>query len=274
MVLDVPGKSVNTCTPQVLEELSAVLPPLAASRVKAVIIASAKPRSFNVGADLFAIRDMGSEEGKRYLALGQGVFQRLASLPVPTVAAINGHCLGGGMELALACTYRVAADDPAISLGLPEVTLGLIPAWAGTTRLPGMIGLEKALPILLGRTVPPAEAKAIGMIDELVPRDALLDAARRLVTSGRPPRRSTEEPAAARERLLEAARRDIQGRAPGHNAAPLRLLDVLRTGYERGFAAGLEAELEAILALRQTEATRDLMRLFFERQAAKRQPPA
>src|SRR5438874_6443924 len=138
VVLDVPGKPVNVCTPQLLAELSAVVDSLAASKPVAVIVASAKARSFNAGADLFTIRDMDPEQSKAYLAAGQALFERIRALPMPTVAAINGDCLGGGMELALACTYRVAADDGSITLGLPEVKLGLIPAWGGATRLPRM----------------------------------------------------------------------------------------------------------------------------------------
>src|SRR2546426_213355 len=111
IVLDVPGKPVNTCTPQLLAELSAVVDPRGKSKPAGLIIASAKPRSFNAGADLFMIRDMDAGRLDSYLAEGQALFERIACLPMPSVAAINGDCLGGGMELALACRYRVASDD-------------------------------------------------------------------------------------------------------------------------------------------------------------------
>ena len=275
--LDVPGKPVNTCTPQLLAELSAIVDSLSKSNAAGVIIASAKPRSFNAGADLFAIRDMDAGQLRSYLGDGQALFERIARLPIPTVAAINGDCLGGGFELALACTYRVAADDASISIGLPEVKLGLIPAWRGTTRLPRMIGLGKALPILLaGETMPPARAKESGLVDEVVGPEALRAAARRLVMSRRPSRRPGpgQRLCAAlpplRNRILEAARRRTVERTFGNYPAPLRLLDVVKAGYEQGEAAGLAAEREALLPLTQTPATQNLLRLFFLRQGAKR----
>src|SRR5688500_15656522 len=191
IVLDVPGKPVNACTPQLLSELSAVVDSLAKSPVKGVIIASAKARSFNAGADLFTIRDMDAEQVKNYITAGQALFERISKLPMPTVAAINGDALGGGMELALACTYRVAVDDGSVNVGLPEVKLGLIPAWGGATRLPRLIGLTKALPILLaGKTMPPRKAKKAGLIDEVVRPEALLAAAKRIVTSHRKQQRA------------------------------------------------------------------------------------
>jgi 3-hydroxyacyl-CoA dehydrogenase/enoyl-CoA hydratase/3-hydroxybutyryl-CoA epimerase len=281
ILLDVPGKPVNTCTPQVLDELSAVVESLAASKPAGVIIASAKARSFNAGADLYAIRDMDPERARSYLAAGQALFERIARLPMPTVAAINGDCLGGGMELALACTYRVAADDGSITAGLPEVKLGLIPAWRGATWLPRLIGLARALPILLeGKTMPPRTAKECGLIDEVVPPDALRDAAKQRVMS--PPKlrragirqRVSAGLSPVRCRVLERARRRVLGQTFGNYPAPLRLLDVVKTGYEHGFEAGLAAEREAILQLMQTTATRNLLRLFFLRQAAKRRAGA
>jgi 3-hydroxyacyl-CoA dehydrogenase/enoyl-CoA hydratase/3-hydroxybutyryl-CoA epimerase len=275
--LDVPGKPVNTCTPQLLSELSAVIDSLELSRPAGVIFASAKARSFNAGADLFAIRDMDRPTVTSYLALGQSLYERIARLPMPTVAAINGDCLGGGTELALACTYRVAANDGAISIGLPETKLGIIPAWGGTTRLPRMIGLTRALPILLaGKTLPPRKAQKAGLVDEVVRPEALLAAAKRLVMSHRDRRRPRvmERLAArltpARNRILAIARRQTEERTFGNYPAPLRLIDVLKAGYDDGFSAGLAAERAALLELTQTDACRNLLRLFFLRQGAKR----
>jgi 3-hydroxyacyl-CoA dehydrogenase/enoyl-CoA hydratase/3-hydroxybutyryl-CoA epimerase len=275
--LDVPGKPVNTCTPQLLGELSAVIDRLEKDKPAGVIIASAKARSFNAGADLFAIRDMEPAAVKRYLALGQSIFERLSRLAMPTVAAINGDCLGGGTEMALACTYRVAANEGGISIGLPETKLGIIPAWGGTTRLPRMIGLMTALPILLaGKTLPPRKAMKAGIVDEVVRPEALLTAAKRLVLGHRDrhePRlieRVVARMSPARNRIIEAARRQTSERTFGNYPAPLRLLDVLKAGYDRGHEAGLVAEREALLELTQTEANRNLLRLFFLRQGAKR----
>ena len=173
IVMDLPGKPVNTFAPRLLDELSDAVSAIERDKPAAVIITSAKLRSFSAGADLFEIRKMSREEVAEYLKRGQMLFDRIAKLPMPTIAAINGDCLGGGFELSLACRYRVAADDFSISIGLPEVKLGLIPAWGGTTRLPRMIGLRRALPILLaGKTMPPRKAQKAGLVDEVVRPEA------------------------------------------------------------------------------------------------------
>ena len=147
--MDAPGKSVNTCSQQFLVELAEALESIDRDQPTGLIFASAKPRSFNAGVDLFEVSRMTREQISALLGLGQQLFDQITRLAVPTVAAINGDCLGGGFELALACRYRVAADNASISIGLPEIKLGLIPGWGGTTRLPRMIGLRRALPILL-----------------------------------------------------------------------------------------------------------------------------
>ncbi len=275
--MDAPGKSVNTCSPQLFADLAQALDSIERDRPAGVIFASAKPRSFNAGADLFAIREMSREQVEKFVASGQLLFDRIARLSIPTVAAINGDCMGGGFELALACRYRVAAEDTSISIGLPEVKIGLIPGWGGTTRLPRLIGLRRALPILLaGKTMPPRKALRAGLVDETVRPEALLVAAKRVVLSGAEPRRpswvdrAAGRLAAVRNRILDAAHRQTMQLTYGNYPAPLRLLDVVKTGFERGFEAGLEAERRAILELSDTEAARNLMRLFFLRQGAKK----
>src|SRR5262249_38075224 len=145
VLMDLPGKPVNTCSPKLLDDLSAALDEIERTRPAGVIFASAKARSFNAGADLFEIRKMSREQVAEYIERGQKLFTRITKLPMPTVAAINGDCLGGGTELALACNYRVAADETTFNIGVPETKIGLLPAWGGTTRLPRIIGLTKAL---------------------------------------------------------------------------------------------------------------------------------
>src|SRR5688500_7404350 len=130
--MDVPGKPVNTVPPALLADLVDVVAAIERDPCAGVIFASAKPRSFSAGADLFEISRMTPEQIGEYLQLGQALFDRISRLPMPTVAAINGDCLGGGFELALACRYRVATDEGSISIGLPEVKIGLIPGWGGT----------------------------------------------------------------------------------------------------------------------------------------------
>ena len=275
--MDVPGKSVNTCSLQFFADLAETLDSIERDCPAGVIFASAKSRSFIAGVDLFEISTMTREQVTELIALGQQLFGRLAGVAVPTVAAINGDCLGGGFELALACRFRVAANDPSISIGLPEIKLGLIPGWGGTTRLPRAIGLRRALPILLaGKTMPPRKAQRARLVDEIVRPEALLAAAKRVVRSGAP----RQEPSwidgavarlgPARRGILAAARRKTMALTYGNYPAPLRLLDVVDVGYARGFAAGLEAERRAVAELSDTEAARNLIRLFFLRQGAKK----
>jgi len=275
--MDVPGKSVNTCSLQFFAELAEALDTIERKRPAGVIFASAKPRSFNAGVDLFEISTMTREQVTEFVALGQRLFDRLAGVVVPTVAAINGDCLGGGFELALACRYRVAVSDPSVSIGLPEIKLGLIPGWGGTTRLPRTIGLRRALPILLaGKTMPPRKAQRARLVDETVRPEALLAAAKRVVLSGRDRQGPSWIDGAAarfgptRHGILAAARRKTMDLTHGNYPAPLKLLDVVDAGYARGFGAGLEAERRAVVALSDTEAARNLMRLFFLRQGARK----
>ena len=277
IVMDSPGKPVNTFSPQLLAELSSAIDAVERDKPKAVIFASAKARSFSAGADLTEISKMTREQIADFLATGQSLFNRIAKLPMPTIAAINGDALGGGFELALACRYRVAVDEGSISIGLPEVKIGLIPAWGGTTRLPRTIGLRRALPILLaGKTMPPRKALKAHLIDEVVRREALLAAAKRIVLSGGEPQRAPSidrmisRLPAARSRILDAAARQTNEKTFGNYPAPTRLLEVVRTGYERGLTAGFDAERQGLIDVSQTDAGRNLLRLFFLRQGAKK----
>jgi 3-hydroxyacyl-CoA dehydrogenase/enoyl-CoA hydratase/3-hydroxybutyryl-CoA epimerase len=276
--IDVPAKGVNTISPRVLAELDVALNQVEHDRPQGLIVASAKNHSFIAGADLFEIGKMDRQQMLQFLADGQTLFSRIANLSIPTVAAINGDCLGGGLELALACSMRVAAADASISIGLPEVKLGILPGWGGTVRLPKLIGLTRALPLLLaGKTLPPNKALRAGIVDEVVRPEALLSAAKRLVMAATPIRRhSVLDRAAAsvplvRNKVLGRARKETLATTFGNYPAPMRLIEVVRTGCEKGEAAGLDAERAAIAELMDTDASRNLIRLFFLKQGAKRQ---
>src|SRR5436190_5560569 len=155
--------------------------------IKGVIVISAKKSIFIAGADLKTLlRQAQTGEMRGFIAEGQKVFNRLAALKVPSVAAIHGACAGGGYEITLACDYRVASDDPATKIGLPETTLGLVPAWGGATRLPRLIGAEKAAEVILkGKLHGAAEALKLGLVDDVVPKEQLLEAARRKLSAGK-----------------------------------------------------------------------------------------
>src|SRR3990172_7642137 len=168
VVFDRPGDKVNLLTPAILREIAQLLDHLRGrADVRGLVFESAKPGVFLAGMDveqIAAVEDAyRASEAARF---GQAVFQRIADLPVPTACAIAGTCLGGGTELALACTFRVAADDPRVRIGLPEVQLGIIPGFGGTQRLPRLGGLARALDLILtGRRLDAAPAARIGLVD-------------------------------------------------------------------------------------------------------------
>ncbi len=169
---DAPGSKVNLLTTAVMERLDALLTEVRANgSVKGLLFRSAKPGTFIAGADIDEIEgitDPGEGEGKA--RRGQQVFQRIADLAVPTVAAIDGACLGGGLELALACDFRVASDGPKVRIGLPEVKLGILPGFGGTQRLPALIGLSPALDLILsGAALDARRALELGVVDRVVP---------------------------------------------------------------------------------------------------------
>ena len=157
--------------------------------LEGVVILSAKKSIFIAGADLKTLLHQAQTgEMRAFIAEGQRIFNRLAALKIPTCAAIHGACAGGGYEITLACDWRIASDDPATRIGLPETTLGLIPAWGGCTRLPRLIGAEKAAEVILkGKLCSAAEAKQLGLVDEIVSRDQLLEAAKKKITNGKRP---------------------------------------------------------------------------------------
>jgi 3-hydroxyacyl-CoA dehydrogenase/enoyl-CoA hydratase/3-hydroxybutyryl-CoA epimerase len=221
--------------------------------LKGLIITSAKKSIFIAGADLQTLlRQAQTGELRAFIAEGQRVFNRLAALKIPTVAAIHGACAGGGYEITLACDYRVASDDPATRIGLPETTLGLIPAWGGATRLPRLIGPVAAAEVILqGKLHSADEALRLGLVDEVVPADQLMDAARRKLKAGK--RKPSPPPAVEREITAPA----------DHNPAPARALDVIKRGLTTSIDDSLAQELDAIVALGETESTRNLIRNFF-----------
>ena len=223
------------------------------SSIKGVIVTSAKKSIFIAGADLQTLlRQAQTGELRAFISEGQRVFNRLAALKVPTVAAIHGACAGGGYEVTLACDHRVASSDPSTRIGLPETTLGLVPAWGGATRLPRLVGAETAAEVILkGKLYPAEEALRLGLVDEVTAREQLMDAARKLIAQGK--RKRSQPPAATKE--LSAR--------PDHNAAPARALEIITKGLAGSVEQALQMELDAIVELGETETTQNLIRNFF-----------
>ncbi len=188
LTLDRAGSSVNALSRAVLDELSEIIERLSFEPPKGIVIRSGKAAGFIVGADIKEFESF-ERNGTVQDALenGQRIFQKLARLPCPTVAAIHGVCMGGGTELALACRYRVASRAPSTRIALPEVKLGIFPGWGGSARLPRLIGAPAALELMLtGRAASAENAKAIGLVDRLTSPELLLDAAREMIRHPRP----------------------------------------------------------------------------------------
>ena len=188
LTFDRPDSGANIFDAATLDELNEHLDAVEKdASLRGLIIASAKKSIFVAGADLKTLLQAAKTgEMREFIERGQQVFNRLADLKIPTVAAIHGASAGGGYEVALACDYRVASDAPATRIGLPETGLGLLPAWGGCTRLPRLIGAEKAAEVILkGKLYSAQEALKIGLVDEIAPPDQLLDRAREKLRAGK-----------------------------------------------------------------------------------------
>jgi 3-hydroxyacyl-CoA dehydrogenase/enoyl-CoA hydratase/3-hydroxybutyryl-CoA epimerase len=225
--------------------------------IKGVIVTSAKKSIFIAGADLKTLlRQAQTGEMRGFIADGQKVFNRLAALKVPSVAAIHGACAGGGYEITLACDYRIASDDPATKIGLPETTLGLVPAWGGATRLPRLAGAANAAEVILkGKLHGAAEALKLGLVDEVVPKERLIEAARKKLSGGK---REKEGGAPA-----TPASQALTPPKPGANAAPSRAFEIIQRAGNSSIDESLALEVDAISELGATEATQNLIRNFF-----------
>ncbi len=265
------GAAVNTLGRATLADFEGILERLEgdSSLVGAVILAR-EPGRFLAGADLGEARALDTpEQAGGLVARGQELLERWAALPVPTVAALGGAALGGGLEVALACTHRVAVDDPALRLGLPEVQLGLIPGLGGTYRLPRRVGLAAGVKMLLeGRRLNVAEALRAGLVDEVVSAQLLARAAVGRLRYGprddgpRAADRLLGHNALGRKIFFQKARQQALARTGGHYPAPERILDAVETGYVHGRRAALAAEARAFGELVVSPVGRRLMDLF------------
>jgi 3-hydroxyacyl-CoA dehydrogenase / enoyl-CoA hydratase / 3-hydroxybutyryl-CoA epimerase len=231
--------------------------------VRGLIIASAKKSIFVAGADLKTLLQAAKTgEMRGFIERGQQVFNRLADLGIPTVAAIHGASAGGGYEVALACDYRVASDDPATRIGLPETTLGLLPAWGGCTRLPRLISTERATEVILkGKLYSAQEALKIGLVDEVASRDQLVDRARKRLGEGKRPSSGASRPPLPDQGEARGVAGG-EGKMTG-NAAPARALEIIKKSLTTPIDESLRMELDAIVDLGKSEATQNLIRNFF-----------
>ncbi len=277
LVVDAPDAKVNVIGRALVEELEAMLDELEGrTDIAALVLLSGKPRNFIAGADLDAIEDVTEpREVAEAVRLVQGLYSRWQRLPFPTIAAIEGACLGGGTEWALASDHIVVANRPDLRIGLPEIRLGILPAWGGCTRLPAKIGLTAALDIILaGKSVNAYKAFKTGLADALMPPASFLHHVRdfaRQVMAGKPPGKPRER--GIKEALLEKnpmgrkivfdqARKQVLKTTGGNYPAPLRALEVVKVGVEDGAEAGLAAEARGISELAVSRESKSLVHVF------------
>jgi 3-hydroxyacyl-CoA dehydrogenase / enoyl-CoA hydratase / 3-hydroxybutyryl-CoA epimerase len=274
LVFDRKGSAANLLDSATLAELSERLDELVSEpHVTGLLIRSAKPDIFIAGADLKELSTAHGERLDHLIATGQALFNRIADLPFPTVAAIHGACAGGGYELALACDWRIASDSSATKIGLPETQIGILPAWGGTTRLPNLLGLQDALPVILaGKLHSAADAKRKGLVDETVPYENLKTHALTWLSKGK--RHHAHNPIVHNQAVAALirvqAQKELQKKTRGHYPAPEAALEVAVSTIGRNRAESQQAEREAIAHLAGLPQTAQLIRLCIIKESAKK----
>lgn len=264
-ILDKAGESANSLSAAVLAELGLILDAFERHAPKGLIFQSGKEAGFIAGADIQEFTQLDTaEKGRALVERGWSLFNRLAAVRYPTLAVVRGHCLGGGLELALACRYLLAVDEPGTKMGLPEVMLGIFPGWGGMLRLPQRVGPAAALDMMLtGKTIDARRAKRMGLADECVPPRVMVPAARQLLLSGQP-----RQTLPLLQRLLNGplkavvasgARKQVAKKArPQHYPAPYAIIDLWQKHNGNALAAP-----EVIDRIISSPTARNLVRVFY-----------
>lgn len=280
ITIDVPGEKMNTLKAEFVPQIMSVLAEARRDpQLAGLVLISGKRDNFIAGADISMIdRCATAEEAEALARQGQEVMANIAALPFPVVAAIHGACLGGGLELALACDARICSLDDKTRLGLPEVQLGLLPGSGGTQRLPRLIGVQQALPLILtGKQLRAKQALKLGIVDDAVPQAILLETAVARILQGKktlrtlPCRDRLMQGPIARHLLFALAKRQTDSKTHGNYPAVDRILQVVRIGLEQGSSAGHEAEARAFGQLAMTRESAALRSLFFASTAMKKE---
>lgn len=288
IVLDVPDNKLNMLSRSVMLELNNILDQIQNDpAISGLVITSGKTDNFIVGANINEIRQLQNEPAvKCYEAskLGKMVFDKIENLSYKTIAALNGMSLGGGTELALACKYRIASNDPKTKIGLPEVQLGFIPGWGGTVRLPRLVGIAKALELIVGAAELPARrAWRCGLVDEVVEPAKLLARAQEIVL-GSPPKRCqqpvmqeflrflTESNALGKEILKYATMKQVKAKTRGKYPAAIEAVKVIFKGYEQSLDHAFDNESQTFARLAVTPTAKNLVGIFFAQTESKKLP--
>ncbi|WP_410516214.1 fatty acid oxidation complex subunit alpha FadJ [Pantoea allii] len=280
ITIDVPDEKMNTLKAEFAAQIAAIIAQARKNpQLLGLVLISGKPDNFVAGADISMIdRCRNAHEAEALARQGQEVMAAIAALPFPVVAAIHGACLGGGLELALACNTRICSLDDKTRIGLPEVQLGLLPGSGGTQRLPRLIGVQKALPLILtGKNLRAKQAKKLGIVDDAVPQAILLDTAIAQVKKGKfrraplPLRDRLLQGPVARQALFALVRRETDRKTQGNYPAAQRIIEVVRIGLEQNSQAGYAAEARAFGELAMTPESAALRSLFFASTALKKE---
>ncbi|MBN1533687.1 MAG: enoyl-CoA hydratase/isomerase family protein [Spirochaetes bacterium] len=285
ITINCPDSKVNKVSSGLLKEISDVLDQIEKEEVTGVAIVSGKADNFVVGADIDELRSKTSDkEVERYIRSGHDILNRLASIRVPKVCAIHGNCLGGGLELTLVADWRIASDSTATVFGLPEVMIGLLPAAGGTHRLPRLVGLRTAMPLMLtGKNLRVKKAKRLGLVDEVVMPHGLKDVAikrARMLAKKREKRKRKrslvdfllESNPIGRGIVFSQARKMVMRQTRGLYPAPLEIIDSVEYGYKKGVLKGLDKDAERFVRLVGRPETKSLMSIFFGMTALKKNP--
>lgn len=281
VTIDAPGEKMNTLKAEFGAQVRAILKQVRENKaLRGLVFISAKPDNFIAGADINMIASAPDAQAAEDLARqGQQIMAEIHALPIPAIAAIHGACLGGGLELALACHGRICTDDNKTVLGLPEVQLGLLPGSGGTQRLPRLVGVSTALEMILtGKQLRPRQALKAGLVDEVVPHSILLQAAVALALKGRPASRRLP----VRERVLAGplgrtllfsmVGKKTEQKTKGNYPAAKRILEVIETGLSQGSSSGYAAEAKAFGELAMTRESQALRSIFFASTDLKKDP--
>ncbi len=277
-------RPVNALLRDTLNELSELIGRIRSdSAITGVVFKSGKSGNFIAGADVTEFQKIRSpDEARQFVLQGQHIFDDLASLKVPTVALISGACLGGGLEFALACRWRIADYSRKTQIGLPEVMLGIVPGWGGTLRLPKTVGFAEAVPLLLtGRALNGRQAARKGLVHDAVPTEGLDHVARTLLATGgrhlRPRKVGLvggliDRLGPLKKLVLWQATKQVHKTTHGHYPAPFEIIEVLREGISQSPEEHLSRVRDANVRLGQLPVTRELVRLFFLSEGAKKVP--
>lgn len=290
LIFDLPDEKVNKLSENVLNELEKAINVIDGNKaIRVVLISSAKKNIFIAGADINEIKDLHNpKQAKIKVAKGQEILNKLAKIKIPTIAIINGACLGGGLELALACQYRIGVINDKTQLGLPEVNLGIIPGFGGTQRLPLLVGLEESLNIILtGKSVNVDKAFKIGLVDEVVNQEFLEEELTKIVSeiiknplknkyilkrsSDSLKRFYYETILLNKYVIFYFAKKKLFEKTKGQYLAPFFALEVIRKTYKKTYGVkGFKIELEAFVELVVGEISKNLIQIFFTNEELKK----